>query len=77
MIGPVTHFDVVGQDGHVCYRHDRMLGELLGVVGACTPLENDPVVSTQHPEAANLRTQTVLQVRFQAYCLFRGTVICM
>jgi hypothetical protein len=44
----LTNLDLVSQDGQVRYLHDQMLGELLDVVGGCTPMENYPVVLTHH-----------------------------
>jgi hypothetical protein len=52
-----------------------MLGELFGVVGTCTPLKDNTVASTYHPELANSRPQSSLQVRFKMDFLFIGLVI--
>src|SRR5690348_8926838 len=47
-----TDFNVVSQDGKVRRLHDRVLRELLGVIGLGVPPQDQPMITSQHSEVA-------------------------
>ena len=68
-----NHLDLIGEDRQVRRFHDRVLGQLLGMIGRRAALQDQPVGVDEQTKIADAVAQAALNVQLQpiASCLLR------